>query len=370
MLKKFAVENYRSFKERVEIDFSKIGKYQFHSEYIQNGLISKCMIIGHNGCGKTNFGFALFDIVSVLTDFQTDDKQKDAFGFLNGDSDLQYATFTYVFTFNDMNILYEYRKTTPDFIIYERMEMDNDLIFLRCTDKTDYSGLDKVNATNLRIDIHDGPLSVLRFIANNTDQTKNSPIFNVMDFVKRMLYVRSVQDGNSYIGLTRGSESLQDYIIRNGYTEDFNNVIKEMAEIDLELDITESEKTSKELVIVTKRKYLNFERSASSGTKMLMLHYYWFRHLENVKFLYMDEFDAYYHFELAEKVMLLLSSKHEIQCVFTSHNTSLVSNRILRPDCYLCLDSRGITSFPNLTDREIREGHNLEKLLRGGEFDE
>lgn len=32
--------------------------------------------------------------------------------------------------------------------------------------------------------------------------------------------------------------------------------------------------------------------------------------------------------------------------------------------------TRGITSLPDLTDREIGEGHNLEKLLRGGEFDE
>ena len=101
-----------------------------------------------------------------------------------------------------------------------------------------------------------------------------------------------------------------------------------------------------------------------------MLHYYWFKHLDKVTFLYLDEFDAYYHYELAEKVLLHLSSEQGFQCVFTSHNTSLVSNRILRPDCYMLLDLRGITPLPELTDREIREGHNLEKLLRGGEFDE
>ena len=42
----------------------------------------------------------------------------------------------------------------------------------------------------------------------------------------------------------------------------------------------------------------------------------------------------------------------------------------MRPDCYLIMDSRGIMSLPDLTDREIREGNNLERLLRGGEFDE
>lgn len=370
MLKSFAVENYRGFKDRIEMDLSRVSRYAFHSEYIQNGLISKCMLFGRNGCGKTNFGLALFDIVSVLTDYQTDDKQKDAFGFLNGDSDLEYATFTYVFADGGEDIVYEYRKSSPDIIIYERMEAGGRLIFRRNGDDADYSGLAYAGASDLRIDVRDGPLSVLRFISSNTDQLEGSPVSKVVDFVKGMLYVRSVQDGNTYIGLTRGSEQIQDYIVHNGYTEDFNNVLREMADLDMDLDVVKVEGIPEQLVIRTKRKLLNFNRSASSGTKLLMLHYYWIKHIRSVTLLYMDEFDAYYHFELAEKMMLHLSADPGFQCVFTSHNTSLVSNRILRPDCYLQMDSRGIRSVSDLTDREIREGNNLEKLLRGGEFDE
>ena len=369
MLKSFAVENYRGVKDRVEMDLSKVGKYRFHSEYIQDGLIGKCMIIGHNGCGKTNFGLALFDIVSVLTDFQTDDRQKDSFGFLNGDSELLYATFTYVFADGDGDIVYEYRKSSPDIIIYERMEVGGRLIFERSGDEADYSGLAYANASDLRIDIRDGPLSVLRFIASNTDQPEGSPVSKVVDFVKGMLYVRSVQDGNTYIGLTRGSEPIQDYIVRNGYTEDFNNVLREMADLDVELAVLKAEGAPERLVIRTWHKLLSFDRSASSGTKLLMLHYYWIKHLGDVTFLYMDEFDAYYHFELAEKVMRRLLREKGLQCIFTSQNTLLVSNGILRPDCYLYLDSRGMSSLAELTDGEIREGHNLGKLLRGGEFD-
>lgn len=370
MLKKFAVENYRGFRNRVEMDLSKVGKYRFHPECIHNDLIGKCMIIGHNGCGKTDFGLALFDIVSVLTDLQTDDRQKDAFGFLNGDSDLPYAAFTYTFDNGNDDIVYEYRKSTPDTITYEKLEVGGNLIFMRFGDDSDYSGLPRVNAGDLRIDVRDGPLSVLGFIANNTDQPPGSAVSGIMDFVKGMLYVRSVRDGNAYIGLTRGSESPSDYIVRNGCVEDFNDVVRNMAGLDIELDVVKAEGAPERLVIKTEHKRLDFERSASSGTKLLMLHYYWFRHLGNVTFLYLDEFDAYYHFELAERILRRLSEEAEIQCVFTSHNTSLVSNRILRPDCYLYLDSRGMTPLPELTDREIREGHNLEKLLRGGEFDE
>lgn len=370
MLKRFAVENYRRFAGRVELDLSKVRNYAFHSEYIQGDLVSKCMMIGKNGCGKTNFGLALFDIVSVLTDFQTDINQKDAFGFLNGDSDLPYATFVYAFKFGQMEIEYEYRKTTPDTIVFESMHVDGNLIFSRNGDEYDLSGLDGIGAENLRVSMGDGSLSLLRYIANNTDQPKGSPIRAVMEFVNGMLYVRSVQDGNRYIGLTRGSEPIQDYIVRNGFTDDFHNVLKEMAGLDVDLGVLKMEGAPQRLVQKTKNKMLDFDQVSSSGTKLLMLHYYWMKHLDDVTFLYLDEFDAYYHYELAENVMLKISGRKDIQCMFTSHNTTLVSNRILRPDCYVCLDSRGIISLPDLTDREIREGHNLEKLLRGGEFDE
>ena len=370
MLKRFAVENYRGFRGRVEMDLSKVRNYTFHQEYIQDGLVNKCMIVGRNGCGKTNFGLALFDIVSVLTDFQTEVKQKDVFEFLNGDSDVHYVTFSYVFQFGLDEICYEYRKTSPDNIIYESMTVNKMTVFVRYGLDADYSGLGRYGAGNLRVDIGDGALSVLRHIANNTSQPEGSPITAVMDFVKGMLYVRSTQEGNRYIGIMRGSEALQDYIVANGLKDDFRNILREMADLDVDLDVTDAPGTPRRLVLKTRNKLLDFDASASSGTRLLMLHYYWMKHLADVTFVYLDEFDAYYHFELAENVMRRLSDNPRFQCVFTSHNTTLVSNRILRPDCYMVLDSRGITSLPDLTDREIREGHNLEKLLRGGEFDE
>ena len=54
----------------------------------------------------------------------------------------------------------------------------------------------------------------------------------------------------------------------------------------------------------------------------------------------------------------------------TTHNTNLMTNQLMRPDCVFILSRDGrITALCDATDRELREGHNLEKLYIGGEFE-
>lgn len=369
MLERFAVENYRGFAGRVELNMSKVRSYAFHPECVEDGLARKCMVIGRNGCGKTNLGLALFDIVSVLTDLHSDAGLKDAFRFLNGDSDLPYATFSYVFRDGETVIEYEYSKESPDTIVSESLRADGKTLFSRNGDDCDLSGLAGIGAENLRVGFGDGPLSVLRYIANSTVQPEGSPIRAVMDFVKGMLYVRSDQGGDASIGLVAVAESVPDYIVRNGLVGEFQEVLRDTAGLDIVLDVIDPGCAPPMLAIRTKNKALDFERTASSGIRMLMRHYYWMKHLDGATLLFLDGFDSYYHYRLAEEVMQRISEKQGTQCIFTSHSTSLVSNRVMRPDCYLCLDSYGVESLADLTDREIRQGHNLEKLLRGGEFD-
>lgn len=83
----------------------------------------------------------------------------------------------------------------------------------------------------------------------------------------------------------------------------------------------------------------------------------------------MDEFDAYYHYKTAEKIVRLVNAM-ECQTVFTTQNISLLKNDLMRPDCYLVLDGGKVKSFSDSTGRELRRGHNIEKMYRNGEFDE
>ena len=84
--------------------------------------------------------------------------------------------------------------------------------------------------------------------------------------------------------------------------------------------------------------------------------------------IFMDEFDAFYHFELAESIVAILEKMPNTQVILTSHNTNLLTNKIMRPDCYFILTKDKLTAIANATTRELREGHNLEKLYMSGEF--
>ncbi len=58
------------------------------------------------------------------------------------------------------------------------------------------------------------------------------------------------------------------------------------------------------------------------------------------------------------------------QVILTTHNTSLMSNDLLRPDCYFLMYKDKINPLSELTDKELRLAHNIEKMYRAGAFGE
>ena len=61
MLKKFSVENFKGFKDKITLDIGSPSNYGFHPEIIEGNCITKGIIYGINGCGKSNLGLAIFD---------------------------------------------------------------------------------------------------------------------------------------------------------------------------------------------------------------------------------------------------------------------------------------------------------------------
>ena len=55
--------------------------------------------------------------------------------------------------------------------------------------------------------------------------------------------------------------------------------------------------------------------------------------------------------------------------MLTTHNTSIITNDLLRPDCYFLMSKHSIRSLSKSTSKELREAHNIEKMYKAGSFD-
>lgn len=364
MLCKFKVKGFKNFDKEIILDFEQHKDYQFNKNMIKNDIINKSIIYGKNGSGKTNIGFALFDISFHLTDKNRNMEPKIESNYLNMDSNHKYAEFYYEFKFGSDKIIYKYKKESLYKLLFEELYYNGKKIIEYDFAHPESKVIDIEEAKSLNWKYNDDDLSVVKYIFNNTI-IKNMALTKMMDFVNSMLWFRSV-DSFGFIGLRNNTNALDNIILDNGKKVEFERFLKEN---DLEYDLVEIQvPTGKILGVKKGNKITTFESIISSGTKALWLYYCWEIYFDKVKFLFIDEFDATYHFELAAKIVKRINSHNNFQSVLTSHNTYLMSNKLTRPDCAFILSDDYIKSLAFCTDKELREAHNIEKLYREGAF--
>ena len=218
---------------------------------------------------------------------------------------------------------------------------------------------------NLNFEYLNGNISIMKYIANNAALEETSPVRHIMDFVYGMLWFNP--SNGVYLGIESIPIDIDGWIISNGYLDDFNAFLNDVCNIDVKLTAVTMLDNSQILAEKHDNGMLIFKQICSSGARATELFYFWMKHFNRISFLFMDEFDACYHFELAEKIISIIKTYPDMQIIFTTHNTSLMSNDILRPDCYFFLDKGLLKSYVDRAGgREIREGHNLEKVYRNG----
>ncbi len=381
MLKKFSVKNYKNFKNNIQLNFDNVGRYQFNKDCIENEVLSKIIIYGRNATGKTNFGNAMMDIRNVL--LGSNDLMNDN-NFLNADSKDKFATFSYTFQFNDDVIIYNYKKSSFSSLLEEELIINNQCIF-KCdflNHHFDFENLKYIHAETANIDrymhsLNDDnsddniiiQLPFIRWLINNIAFSGDSPLMKLSLYVKNMLMIDT---GNTMRYKMRGIynrfyDSLEDPE-KLSELESFLNIMG----IECQLVLKKLPDGDKELYF-KHDKLVPFYKNASSGTLVLIyLYNRLFLNNKNPSFIYLDEFDAFYHYEMAENVIKFFKIHYpKCQIIMTSHNTNLMTNRIMRPDCLFILSKDGtLTSLSDATNRELREGHNLEKMYISGEFEE
>ena len=376
MLKRFEVCNYKNFQNPLIIDFSKVSGYQFNTKCINNELINKSIIYGKNAVGKTNLGRAIVDVgYTIRGSFLVPQRNKD--GIINANSDNEFASFKYVFAFDKDEISYEYKKNNSGSLTEESLAINDVIIY-----KLDYLrkafeliNLEQINVTmqlldnytqylngkSDTLDYDNDNMSFLGYLLHNTAFDVKSNIRKLGRFIYGMRILITSEPTKSFIY----EKKLVD--------EDLSGFQEFLSEAGIECKLVTKTLPDgeKKIFSVHKNTLLPFFETASSGTKALArLYVSVLSSIKNHSFIYFDEFDAFYHYELSEHIIKhLIDNYPETQIIFTTHNTNLMNNQIMRPDCLFLLSSRGkITALCDATPRELREGHNLEKLYIAGEF--
>jgi AAA15 family ATPase/GTPase len=372
MLKTFSVKNFKNFNDKITLDLT-ASNYEFNKSSIfeNDNIIKSAIIVGKNASGKSNLIIAIFDLISNITEFESGFFNYGQFRNLNSDDEI--AEFEYEFILGEDIVKYNYGKEDKASIIFETITINGTEV-AHIDRRHDNAATFRFNGTNETADVTEN-VFLCKYLENRLNNNGSNKLvscyFKFVNFVKNMLCFTSLER-NSYIGLIPSEYGdMFERIVKidNNDLTKFQNFLLDLGICyNLEL-IKQGDKST--VGVKFERGVVPLADVASTGTKTLSLFYHWFTQINKVKFLAIDEFDAFYHFELSYSIVKKLRDLADIQVILTTHNTSLISNDLLRPDCYYTLDlnQNNIVKFSDATDKKLREIHNLEKMYRAGKFE-
>ncbi len=366
MLKRITVKNYKCFED-LSLDLL-AADYSYNPILVKDGIVNKALIYGKNGTGKTSLGLAIFDLVQHLTDKNCFAPHLMAY-YRNLNTGEKTVSFQYVFSFDFKEVIYEYAKSDAQNLIYETLKVDGRTLLDYHYGNADRQFVDPELCGTLDTKLPDNKLSILKYIYRNTPTGFSAILTRLMHFCEGMLWFRSLSDGNSYCGLISGQSTLTKMLYEDGRLEQFQDFLaRNGLQYDLGFEEDDGEPRLYAYFNHRKSKAL-FSIIASSGTKVLWLLFDWMtKGKDKLSFLFIDEFDAFFHYEVAASVVKELNEHREFQSILTTHNTYLMQNQFTRPDCCFILTNTHIKSLKKSTERELREAHNLEKMYIGGAF--
>ena len=368
MLKKITIKNFKCFKD-LTFDLT-AAEYSFNSDLIRCGIVNKALVYGRNGTGKTPLGFAIFDIVQHLTDRMALSPLYTLY-YRNLNSNEPVVSFQYTFYFDGQELIYSYEKDATQALLKEKLALKDKVLVDYNYQNKDQQFVSSDLVGNLDIHLPDNKLSILKYIHRNTPTNSSSMLSKLIHFCENMLWFRCLSEGNTYCGLTNGTMSLEQMLFESGKLPDFISFLKENR-LNYDLDFEDEGGVHYLYAYFNNRKdKARFAAIASAGTRSLWLLFDWLiAGRDRLTLLFIDEFDAYYHYETAASVVTRLNHQQQYQSILTTHNTYLMQNALTRPDCCFLLNGDTIKSLKNSTDRELREAHNLEKLYVNGAFSE
>jgi len=377
MLCFFSVKNFKGFRDTMPLNLSS-SNYEFNHECVQDGIVQKALIYGYNGVGKSNFGLAIMDIIINLTD-----KKKDLLftgNYRNAETGDGIVEFCYKFKFHGSEVEYQYGKTDPQpqSLVYESLSVNGECVVSYDRAQKTPLVINLQGAQTLNRDISKISISVLKYIKSNAalePSVEADALSALFDFADRMLFFRNLDD-RDYAGYSVGTDEIFTRIINNKHFADFVDFLKsagvpsniEPRKFGSLYKVFFSYETEKKV-----KNTIDFWENCSAGMRSLAVFFYW---MQNDLFngvspslVFIDEFDAFYDQRLSEFVIKKIKTIKGCQCILTTHDTWIMTNDLMRPDCLFLMHKDKMQAVSASTDKELRFAHNIEKMYRAGAFD-
>ncbi|EDM27030.1 hypothetical protein LNTAR_07294 [Lentisphaera araneosa HTCC2155] len=377
MLCRFSVKNFKSFEDEFTFDLTTTKNFEFNQECIKDNTAFKALIYGINGCGKSNLGSALMDIQFHLTDWDLREKRSAYNNYINAFTKEKCADFKYEFAFGENIVIYEYTKENLDNVLAEKLSINGQVVATIDKRKSSKGTVTLKGAESLKTDLADNNISFIKYISNNTlldERDINVKVFTkLMKFIRFMRLIKTV-DTHKTMSYKASLASHHILSKKNGLQE-FEQFLNN-SNIKCKLTTIDVGEDEPHIAFDYGSKSISFFDVASTGTLALGHLYVSLLILEKhvnehgSTFIYIDEFDAFYHYLLATEMVKKLKENSNVQIVLTTHNTDLMTNELMRPDCLFNMTENSIKPFHKLTNKDLRKAHNNQKMFKAGMFNE
>lgn len=376
MLSKIIMKNFKSFKSKAVIDFTKTNYAVLNDTNVaDNGVLKGTVFVGANASGKSN---ALLSI-KVLLDLLFMEKEINTrFLFCLFSDDTEFA-IDYYFKIENREIRYEIKINPVKGLIFEKLYLDKKVLLERMglSGKSYFVDNKEISYNDNEVDKN---TLLLRTIFFNTRFAGNDTLKKWFEFLQTSVYFNVFEKSVKSYG--KEDLGLINYLKENGAGH--INKFFDLYNFEQNIEYANESKSDKfiiksgnseEKMLFFKRKGINIpipftEESLGNRTLLNMLPAF-LKVLNNNGLLLVDEFSSGFHNDLEELIIrYFMKMSNKSQIIFVSHSTNLLSTSILRPDQIysVSFDEENGSQIKRFSDEQPRVAQNLEKMYLSGVF--
>ena len=374
MITRITLENFKSFREKTVIDFTKTNYTILPQNVANNGVLKGCVFVGANASGKSNILLSIKLLLDLL--FLERSINSGIYLCMFGQS----TKYSIEFKIQGHSICYSFSVEGKKSSITERLQLDDSMLMERI-------GLSAqsyiADPSGIIYDSDDVGKDILflRTLYFNTKFASSDVLSNWMEYLKNSIYINMFD--KEAIPYNRSDISLTSYLERLGCDSinDFFNSYNFQQRIEYShssqggnFRIVSGDDESDKMIFF-KREGINvpipFTEESLGNQNLLRILPPFLSVIKNGGMLLIDEFSSGFHNDLeALLIRYFMEKSQNAQLIFVSHSTNILSNSLLRPDQEYSVEfAEGTGSIvKRFSSEQPRSAQNIEKMYTSGVF--